>query len=255
MAKTTVTYFTGTGNTLYLAKRFKDATLVDITRINEGNAEIPEDTERLGILFPVYMGGVPSPVREFVSTYLSERDNSNLKYIFTAATCGAGGRNAEWMMDRLLQDIGLALSYSISIKFPDSYLPLVSSLPGEEKTREILGKSEEKILTLLCDTEKEEIKLPSKPLLGKILMRLNGKTGPGAPDRKMKISGSCTSCGLCASICPGANIRITDKGAEMGEKCLHCYACYNFCPTMSITYEGRSDRYRGLLDIKELKKR
>ena len=252
---TAICYFTGTGNTLYLAKRFDDAVLLDITKINEGNAVIPEDTERLGIFFPVYMGGVPYPVRSFISSCLSERDNSGLKYIFAAATCGSSGKGAEWMIDRLLQDAGLALSYSISIKFPDSYIPLMKTLPDEAKAKEILEKSEEKILTLLNDVEKEEIKLPSKPFLGKILMKMNDKTGPGAPDEKMSVGSTCTSCGLCASICPSGNITLTPGGAMLGNKCLHCYACYNFCPTESILYKGRDDHYKGLLDPKELEKR
>ncbi|MGN1163425.1 MAG: EFR1 family ferrodoxin [Candidatus Ornithospirochaeta sp.] len=255
MAKTTICYFTGTGNTLYLAKRFAGATLADITKINEGRAEIPLDTKRLGILFPVYMGGVPYPVREFVSKYLGERDNSGLKYIFAAATCGAGGKSAEWMIDTLLQNIGLALSYSLSIKFPDSYIPLMKTLPDEAKAKDILEKSEEKILTLLKDTENEEIKLPGKPFFGKLMLKMNGKTGPSSPDKKMKRGEGCTSCGLCASICPSGNIKITEKGAEIGEKCLHCYACYNFCTTGSITYEGRSDKYKGIVEVGELRKR
>ena len=36
MEKTVIAYYTGTGNTLELAKRIKEAELVDIIKINEG---------------------------------------------------------------------------------------------------------------------------------------------------------------------------------------------------------------------------
>ena len=129
MEKTVIVYYTGTGNTLALAKRFHGAKLLDIIKINEGTEVLDEDTTRLGIFFPVYMGGVPYPVREFIDKTLSSRDNSSLGYIFSLITCGGGGKNAEWIIDRLLQEKGLGLSYALSIKFPDYYMPLVKKLP------------------------------------------------------------------------------------------------------------------------------
>ena len=156
MEKTVIAYYTGTGNTLELAKRIKGAELVDIIKINEGNATLDDDITRLGIFFPVYMGGVPYPVREIISNTLNGRDNSSLQYVFSLITCGSGGKNAEWMLDRSLQDIGIGLSYALSIRYPDSYLPLVSKVPDENKTKEILSKAEEKIEKAL-DLNKESI--------------------------------------------------------------------------------------------------
>ena len=192
MEKTVIAYYTGTGNTLELAKRIKGAELVDIIKINEGNATLDDDITRLGIFFPVYMGGVPYPVREFISNTLNGRDNSSLQYVFSLITCGSGGKNAEWMLDRSLQDIGIGLSYALSIRYPDSYLPLVSKVPDENKTKEILGKAEEKIEKALEDIEKEEIRLPSKPILGKIMSKMVSKTGPSAKDKKMSVGTDCT---------------------------------------------------------------
>ena len=255
MEKTVIAYYTGTGNTLELAKRIKEAELVDIIKINEGNATLDDDITRLGIFFPVYMGGVPYPVREFISNTLNGRDNSSLQYVFSLITCGSGGKNAEWMLDRSLQDIGIGLSYALSIRYPDSYLPLVSKVPDENKTKEILSKAEEKIEKALEDIEKEEIRLPSKPILGKIMSKMVSKTGPSAKDKKMSVGTDCVRCGTCASICPSGNIVIGEKKAEIGDKCLHCYACYNFCPNGAIKYGGRNDHYKGLVKTEELKRR
>ena len=51
MDKTVICVYSGTGNTLSLAKRFNGAEILDIIRINEGREELPEDTVRLGIFF------------------------------------------------------------------------------------------------------------------------------------------------------------------------------------------------------------
>ena len=254
MEKTVIAYYSATGNTLDLAKRFKDAELVDIIRINEDNAVLDDDITRLGIFFPVYMGGVPYPVREFIKNKLSERDNSKLQYVFSLITCGSGGKCAEWMIDRALQDIGIGLSYTLSIRYPDSYLPLVKNVPDEKNTKEILLKAEEKIQKAIFDIEKEEIRLPSKPLFGKMMMKMITKTGPDKTDKKMSVSDNCTLCGTCVSICPSNNITLSNK-AVFGDKCLHCFACYNRCPSAAIIYEGRTGRYKGLVDTEELKRR
>lgn len=255
MEKTVIAYYSATGNTLSLAKRIKDAELVDIVKVNEGKASIDQDTTRLGIFFPVYMGGVPYPVRKFIQETLAPRDNSNLGYIFSLITCGSSGKGAEWMIDRMLQEVGLGLSYGLSIKYPDCYLPLVRNIPNEEKTKEIMEKSEEKIKKALDETEKEEIRLPGKPLFGKIMMKMALKTGPGRKDEKMSVGENCIGCGTCASICPENNIVIKDGKAEINNKCLHCYACYNFCPQNAILYKGRSGQYKGLVETKELRRR
>ena len=255
MEKTVIAYYTGTGNTLALAKRFKGAELVDIIRINEGYAVLDDDITRLGIFFPVYMGGVPYPVREFISDTLKDRDNSSLQYVFSLITCGSGGKSAEWMLDRSLQEIGIGLSYSLSIRYPDSYLPLIRRVPDEKETKEILSKAEERIKKAIEDIEKEEIKLPGKPLFGKLMSKMAGKTGPGAKDKKMSVGDDCIRCGICASICPSGNIKIGEKKAEIGDECLHCYACYNYCPQKAIKYEGRNDHYKGLVKPEELRRR
>ena len=255
MEKTVISYYSATGNTLALAKRFKDAELVDIIRINEGNASIDESTTRLGIFFPVYMGGLPYPVRVFIDSHLALRDNSKLGYIFSLITCGNSGKGAEWMLDRMLQERGMGLSYTSSIKFPDVYLPLMRNIPDSEKTKEILDKAEEKINKAISDIENEEIRLPAKPLLGKIMMKMSQKTGPGAKDEKMSVNSNCIGCGLCASICPSSNIVVEGGKAVINNNCLHCYACYNFCPGGAITYKGRSGQYKPLVDVKELERR
>lgn len=255
MEKTVIAYYSATGNTLSLAKRFKDAELVDIIKINEGNAVLDDDISRLGIFFPVYMGGVPYPVREFVKNTLGERDNSELKYVFSLITCGSGGKCAEWMIDRALQDIGIGLSYTLSIRYPDSYLPLVKKVPDEGMTKETLEKSEEKIAKAIEEIEKEEFRLASKPLFGKMMAKMISKTGPDKKDKKMSVGDNCVLCGTCASICPSNNITLGEKKAIIGDKCLHCYACYNRCPKDAISYEGRSGKYKGLVETEELKKR
>ena len=105
------------------------------------------------------------------------------------------------------------------------------------------------------DIEKEDIRLPRKPLFGKTIMKFSSRVTPSPVDSKMKTGEKCIGCGFCASICPEGNIEVKEGKADFGEKCLHCYACYNFCPNKAIEYEGREDRIRSLVKAEELKRR
>jgi flavodoxin len=64
---TTLFYFTGTGNTLQIAKdlaaQLPDARLAAIAK---ADPRIGADTDAVGILFPVYGWGMPKIVGEFI---------------------------------------------------------------------------------------------------------------------------------------------------------------------------------------------
>ena len=52
--KTIAAVYTGTGNSLYLAKLIPDAEVHLIEEFMDGRYELPADTERLALVFPAY---------------------------------------------------------------------------------------------------------------------------------------------------------------------------------------------------------
>ena len=210
--------------------------------------------DRLGIIFPVYCGGIPSAIQHLVSDVLAERDNSALGYIFAVATNGGLPMNALSDLDRELQDHGLAMSYGAAVRMPDAYLPLKKKAVTEKETETIVGKTLEKIRKAIEDTENETIKLPKKIPGWRIIRRLGSTLKPRA-NEKLKVSARCTGCGICASICPNGNIWIENGKANMDNRCITCFACYHRCPENAIEYPGATGQYKGLVDTKELKRK
>ena len=198
--KTIAAVYTGTGNSLYLAKLIPDAEVHLIEEFMDGRYEMPADTERLALVFPAYCFSVPYPMRRFISEYLGNRDNSSLGYIYAFITCGATALYTLYDTDRCLQDIGCALSYAESFRFPDAYLPLKKKAVTEKETETIVGKTLEKIRKAIEDTENETIKLPKK-IPGWRIMRRFGSTLKPRANEKLKVSGRCTGCGICVSQC------------------------------------------------------
>ena len=179
---------------------------------------------------------------------------SSLGYIYAFITCGATALYTLYDTDRCLQDIGCALSYAESFRFPDAYLPLKKKAVTEKETETIVGKTLEKIRKAIEDTENETIKLPKK-IPGWRIMRRFGSTLKPRANEKLKVSARCTGCGICASICPNGNIWIENGKANMDNRCITCFACYHRCPENAIEYPGATGQYKGLVDTKELRRK
>ena len=154
--KTVIAVHTGTGNSLYIAKQFKNAEIHFIDEFLSGSYDLDDDTDRLGIVFPVYCWGLPYPVREFIREYLGQRDNSSLGYVFGIATCGAFPLYTLYDLSASLADVGIALSYSTSFKLPDAYLPLQKKAVSDEKAREAASLIKGDIERTVRDVENEE---------------------------------------------------------------------------------------------------
>lgn len=78
-------YFSGTGNSKWIAERlseYTDDALVDISTLNEVPAIDKE--ERLGFVFPIYAWGVADPMMTFIGK-LPHTD----AFTFGICTCGA----------------------------------------------------------------------------------------------------------------------------------------------------------------------
>ena len=67
-------YFSGTGNSLYAAKKLAELTgdrALSLADIMSQPEHLPH--RRFGIVFPVYFGDVPEPVRDFIARHPSIR--------------------------------------------------------------------------------------------------------------------------------------------------------------------------------------
>ncbi len=252
---TVIAYYSATGNTLWAAEHFENAELIDICRVNEGTAVIPDDFERLGIFSPVYDSGLPLPVRVFIREHLGKRDNSSLKYIFSVFTRGAKGRTAERILERELEEAGLNLSYSASVVSPDYYLPLVRGKLSEEKNRTLMKEMEKELGRIKAETDEEKISLPPFSLTYRLIKKMSEKLTLPRKNTRLTVESTCIGCSLCTRVCPSANITIGNGKAVIGNDCISCYACYMVCPTESVKYIKDKGRCPLLVEKEKLTKR
>ncbi len=132
MNKTEIYYFSGTGNSLVVAR--------DIAEKMEGNLisipsmmdkeRIKTDADIIGIVFPVYyLGTVNIPL--VVQRFVMKLDEISTKYIFAVCTYGGGSGPTLKMLDEMIKARGGRISSGFGVHMPQNAF----RKPFENKTK------------------------------------------------------------------------------------------------------------------------
>lgn len=241
-------YFSGTGNSFYVAQKLQEAEggeLINITdALNKKHLNYqPVDGEKVGIVFPVYFNGLPTIVEQFMEQLTI--DNSNQPFIYTVVTCGSSIGRADKMVADLLKTKDLELSSAFSVEMPSNYVMIYDTYDAEkEKSKlQVAEKQIENIIKLLKTNKrgnfsKHGVIAVLTPLIYKLYgMRRNTE--------KFYTTDACNGCALCEEICPEMAIKLENGKPEWKkDKCSHCTACINRCPKRAIQY-GKATEKRG----------
>ncbi len=246
---TIIYYFSATGNSFVaardLAAELGNAKLIPITKALKAAAdEIPD---AIGIAFPVFMLGMPLIVADFLNSVKVKQG----AYVFTLATLGGLPGRAHSQAQEILAKRGIELAAGFSVVMPGNYTPLYGAKPKEEQQK-MFEKEKIRIKEIARFVrERKKSALEQKPFLSNFLLyKLLYKGG----SRQIPLSGkgfwftdACTKCGVCAKICPVANIEMREGNPVWLDHCQHCMACLQWCPVEAIQYKkstlGRK-RYR-----------
>lgn len=235
---TSIYYFTGTGNSLKIAKNLseelKDTKLI---RICKNNMEIKSDmkSDKIGIVFPVYYRGLPHMVKKFVENLEVNKD----VYFFTVANYGSYAALSFEQLNNILMAKGVKLSAAFGISMPGNmwfmYYPhtkqdIIDRINAEkENTINIANKINNKAII-----EFEDIKNRYSE------EKIYDNFQPNDIDKNLWTNKKCNGCGICSKICPANNIKIIDKKPVWQHQCEQCLTCMHWCPNHSIEYKHDS---------------
>jgi Fe-S-cluster-containing hydrogenase component 2 len=243
---TTIYYFTGTGNSLKIAKDLADklgAELIPIARLWQQESVI-STSEKVGFVHPLYWLGIPDIVYKFVDKINLDKS----EYIFDIITCGHERMGCVLsIMRKLLEKKSKALSGGFYIEMPDNYLPMYDVYP-EERQKEIFANADLKI-NEIAKLIKENTKKIEKERLKKVGKIANSRFRKKvhSKDEKFNLDENCNSCGTCEKVCPVNNIIMVEDKPQWQHNCQCCFACMHLCPQKSIQYKQKTadkGRYR-----------
>ncbi len=235
-----VFYFTGTGNSLYVAKQIGGELFSIPQMMKENRLEFEDD--QIGIVCPCYGFTCPKMVQEFIS-----KAKLNSPYIFLIVTYGnAAGNATKWISD-FAQKHGIHISYANTILMIDNYIPqydLAEQYQMEKHTEESLKQ-------ILCDIRRNKTGIPESGLGMKVVTNLlhfsSEKVTFINNPKEFSVSDACVSCGICTRVCPKGNIAIVNGKPEFHQSCEFCLACVNNCPKKAIQLkrdQNPNERYR-----------
>ena len=237
-----ILYFSGTGNSNYVAKRIADAlgdALVNLNdRIKAGNTSPIGTGERLIVVTPTYAWRIPRIVRD----WLRKTELRGAKRSWFVMTCGSEIGNADKYNRELCAEKAISCMGTVQIVMPENYIAMFSA-PQADEAREIVAKAELNIDRAIAAIRAGECFAPTRNNLYDRFM-----SGPVNPifykffvnADAFTVSDACISCGQCAKRCPMNNVTLKDGKPSWGKNCTHCMACICYCPKEAIEYGKKS---------------
>ena len=237
-----ILYFSGTGNSKYVAKRIADALGDEIVnlnaRIKASDTSPIETDERVIIVTPTYAWRIPRVVRD----WLRKTELRGAKQVWFVMTCGSEIGNADKYNREFCAEKGLSCMGTAQIVMPENFIAMFNA-PTVEEARRIVAKAEPFIDRAIAAIRAGHMFSPPRKKLydriassavNPVFYPLFVKANP------FTASDVCIGCGKCEKLCPLNNITLQNARPVWGSNCTQCMACICYCPTRAIEYGKKS---------------
>ena len=237
-----VLYYSGTGNSKFIAKCIASALETDCLNLNErikaGDTSSVQTEENVILVTPTYAWRIP----HIVSGWLGKAELVGAKRIWFVMDCGSEIGNAAKYNRQLAAQKQLQYMGTAQIIMPENYIAMFNA-PRNEQARSIVAQAEpalQKVLTRL--KAGQEFPPPRETLYDRLM------SGPVNPvfyrffvkADAFRATDACIGCGKCVELCPLNNIRLENGKPVWGKNCTHCMACICHCPKEAIEYGKKS---------------
>ncbi|MBQ9663174.1 MAG: EFR1 family ferrodoxin [Oscillospiraceae bacterium] len=240
-----VLYFTGTGNSRYIAQELAELCSDELVSINRHMRQRKLDPYNAQYAFqsdlpfvvvcPTYCWHVPEVLEDFLREcrFVGSSD------LYFVLTCGSGTGQAASHAKELCRELDMHFMGLSSILMPENYISLFHAPDADEAVGIIRA---------------------AKPQLENISLQIrsghqirDSYAGPGMPaflyrlfyklfvtDKKFYVKDSCIGCSACAKLCPMVNISMKDGHPVWQGHCTQCQACIAVCPVDAIEFGRRA---------------
>ncbi len=248
-----IIYFTGTGNSRYLAIRLANQlndTALDAAQYIK-KREYPAFASEIPYIFvaPTYAWRLP---RVFAD-WLRKCSFAGCRTAYYVLNCGSGIGAADAYIRPLSTELGLEHMGTARVLMPENYIAMFSA-PDEDKAAAIIAKAGEQVQALARTVRAGQSFAPVKVnVIGRFCSGIVNSCFYrfSVSAKKFTATDSCIGCGRCAESCMLNNITLKDGKPSWGADCTHCMACICGCPKEAIEYGRHSKGLRRYLCPKE----
>lgn len=270
---TEIYYFTGSGNSLAVARTIAEkinGKLISIPSVM-GQESIKSQAGVIGFVFPVYYAtfgesGIPMIVERFIR----KLKNLGSRYIFAICTHGGAPVKTIESFREMIHSQGGNLSAGFAVKMGNPYSAMekiehvlfqkeleIDCKRENEKRRKISNDWEEKLKDICeyidarkkgkFETQGKVIKRILSPYYafqkGAALHRYRelSLTTKQTLEELIPLADSsfysdqkCSGCGTCVKVCPVNNIVLANNKPVWKHNCETCFACFQWCPKEAI---------------------
>ena len=235
--------YTGTGNSLWIARQLalelKDAALQFMPLLSK---EIQTEADRVGIIFPVHIWGLPSHVIQFIH-HLQVKPET---YLFALAVNAGQPAATLLQLQKIMSTRGGSLAVGGSLVMPSNYTPWGGPGPIDIQQRRF-REAQEKVKALAGAILRGERKRVDRgPLWQNIVLSWIYKMSFRSVhkmDKKFWVDDKCNRCGICSEVCPAGNIEMTGGKPAWLHRCEQCLACLQWCPQEAIQVGEKTAKY------------
>lgn len=230
---TKIYYFSGTGNSLSIAKELQNDLTDKVTvmpiSIFRDEETVQIDTDVLGFVFPVYFMDTPYIVKSFIKKLVFK----SKPYIFAVASCNGVPGISLIKFNKYLLTKGQVLSGGFFIDMPGNALPTPEETAFERlknykaQVNDISDIINNRTIKGIGDKYKIKARVLS------YLLNSFGRKLYLTPEN-VSVTSDCVGCGICEKVCPLKNIEIVDNKPRWGNNCSTCLACFHWCPKKAI---------------------
>jgi len=235
--------YTGTGNSLWIARQLalelKEATIQFIPNLSR---DLKMEVDRIGIIFPVHIWGLPGHVVRFIHHLQAKPET----YFFALAVNASQPAATLMQLKKLMSTQGQSLALGCSFAMPSNYTPWGGPGPVETQQR-LYREAQEKIKAVARAILRDgREKVDRGPLWQNIVFswiyRMSFRSVPKM-DKKFWLDDKCNDCGICSKVCPAGNIEMIHEKPTWLHRCEQCLACLQWCPQEAIQYGKKTVKY------------
>ena len=237
-----ILYFSGTGNSRYIAKRIASVTDDELISINDrirnnDTGRVETDT-RLVFVVPTYAWRIP----KIVERWILDTEFIGTDKAWFVMTCGDEIGNAGKYIRKLCEEKRFTYMGTGQVVMPENYIAMFP-VPKPSTAQKIIRNAEPDIVRIagliadgkvIPDLKTSVTDRLKSSIVNPVFYKMFVKADAFYADDR------CTGCGSCSRLCPLNNIEIKDKKPVWKNECTHCMACISYCPVQAIEYGNKS---------------